>query len=549
MRIKFLPISAFAVLLIFISSCKKDNKKDEPGIGHAEVQFSSIINGQIKTKAINDTWEANDAIGVFMKTGTGLGNVLAANKSYTTTGDGTFTASSTDQTIFYPEDGSAVDFIAYYPYKQDLTGTSYPVNVTDQTVQEAKDLMYANNATGLSKTSSNAQLVFVHQLSKIQITVKNGVGIADLNGLKTTISGLKTTANFDLATGSLSGQGQVADIQAKTSVQNTLTVSEAIVLPTTDETAIKVVFTLGSNKTFTWTLPAGTSFEPGKKYSYEVELEGQGGNSGIAASLNATIANWTDTPSGSYSLDQEPVTSNPPQTSAYMETPLITTDNNRTYIFHNSPDNANVRDYAELYDKRYKMAYWVAYPLHASYIGGSGRTDAWAFDPSLPQNEQVDLTSSFGNGYDRGHQIPSGDRTASVNLNKTTFYFTNMTAQISSMNQGIWENLESQVRTWMTKGDTLYVVTGASIQTTTDATINYLKGSAIPKYYYKALALKKGDVYYTIGFKINNEIIPSPITFNNFRVSVSDLETETGFTFFPKLSEATKTTIDNTVWN
>ncbi|MEN0052045.1 MAG: fimbrillin family protein [Mucilaginibacter sp.] len=548
MRIKSLLISAFALLLIFISACKKDNKRDEPGAPHAEVQFSSVISGQIKTKAVNDTWEANDAIGVFMKTGTGLSNVLAANKSYTTAGDGTFTATSADQTIFYPEDGSSVDFIAYYPYKQSLTNNSYPVNVTDQSLQAATDLMYANNAMGLSKNSSNAQLVFVHQLSKIQITVKNGVGIPDLNGLRTTISGLKTTANFDLATGVLSGQGQTADIQAKTNAQNSITTSEAIVLPTTDETNIKVIFVLGT-KTYTWALPAGTKFEQGKKYSYEVELEGPGGNSGIATSLNATIANWTDTPSGSYSLDQESTGTNPPQTSAYMETPLITTDNNMTYIFHNSPNNASVRDYAMLYDKRYKMAYWVAYPLHASYIGSSGRTDAWAFDPSLPQNQQVDLTSSFGNGYDRGHQIPSGDRTASVALNQTTFYFTNMTAQISSMNQGIWENLESQVRSWMSKGDTLYVVTGASIKTTTDATINYAKGAAIPKYYYKALALKKGDTYYTIGFKIDNAIIPSVITYNNFRINVSDLEKETGFTFFPKLPEATKTTIDNTIWN
>lgn len=548
MRIKSLKIPAFALLLMFVGACKKDNKKDVPGVGQAEVQFSSTISGQIKTKAVNDSWEANDAIGVFMKTGTGLSNVLAANKSYMTTGDGTFKASSTDQTIYYPEDGSKADFIAYYPYKQSLTDGNYPVNVTDQSAQGAIDLMYANNATGLSKTSTNAQLVFVHQLSKIQITVKNGVGVADLNGLRTTISGLKTTANFALATGSLSGQGQVSDIQAKTSVQNGLTVAEAIVLPTTDQTGIKVVFVLNA-KTYTWTLPAGTTFEQGKKYTYEVELQGAGGNSGIAASLNAIITNWTDTPSGSYSLDQETGSSNPPQTSAYMETPLITTDNNMTYIFHNSPDNANVRDYAMLYDKRYKMAYWVAYPLHASYIGGSGRTDAWAFDPSLPQSQQVDLSSSFGNGYDRGHQIPSGDRTASRTLNQTTFYYTNMTAQISSMNQGIWENLESQVRTWMSKGDTLYVVTGAAIKTATDATINYAKGSAIPKYYYKALALKKGDVYYTIGFKINNAIIPSPLTYNSFRISVSDLEKETGFTFFPKLSATVKTTIDNTIWN
>jgi endonuclease G len=482
------------------------------------------------------------------QTGTGLSNTLAANKSYSTAGNGEFRASATDQTIFYPEDGKAVDFVAYYPYKQSLTGNSYPIDVSDQTSQGAIDLLYANNATGLSKNSTNAQLVFAHQLSKIAITVKNGVGVPDLNNLKVNLTGFKTTANFDLATGVISGNGSAATILAKTSVQNSLTIAEAIIMPTTDENGSKVVFTIGS-KSFTWTLPAGTKFEQGKKYSYEIELIGESGNSGVVTSINASIANWIETPSGTYSLVKEVVTTNPPTISGYMETPVITTDDNMSYVFHKSPNNDKVRNYAMLFDKRYKVAYWVAYPLHASYIGGSGRTDAWQFDPSIPQANQVDLSSSFGNGYDRGHQIPSGDRTATKELNQTTFYYSNMTAQVSSMNQGIWNNLESQVRTWMAKGDTMYVVTGAAIKTASDATITYAKGAAIPKYYYKALALKKGDAYYTIGFKINNAVMPAGVTYNNYRINVSDLEKETGFTFFPKLAAAAKTTIDTSIWN
>jgi endonuclease G, mitochondrial len=548
MRIRFLQFSVFAMVLLIVTSCRKDRDQDRANLIGTEVKFTSSISGQIKTKAVNDTWEANDAIGVFMKTGAGLSNVVSANRSYTTTGNGEFKATTVDQTLFYPENGSTVDFIAYYPYKGSLSGNSYPVDVTNQTNQGAIDLMYAQNATGLSKNSSNANLVFDHQLSKIQITVKNGVGVPDLNSLKANFTGLKTTANFDLATGALSGQAQVADIQSKVSTQNGLTVAEAIVVPTTDETGIKVVFLIGL-KSYTWTLPAGTRFERGKKYAYEVELVGEGGNSGIAASLNATITNWVDVPSGAYALNKEEVIINPPTVSGYMETPVITTDNNMLYVFHKWPNRSSVRNYAMLYDKRYKMAYWVAYPLHAMYMSSGNRTDAWQFDPQIPQNEQVDLSSSFGNGYDRGHQLPSADRNISTELNQTTFYYSNMTAQVSSMNQGIWNNLEQQVRSWSAKGDTMYVVTGASIKSASDQTITYIKGSAIPKYYYKALALKKGDVYYTIGFRINNAVISSAVTYNNFRVNVSDLEKETGFTFFPKLNAQVKNTIDNSIWN
>jgi endonuclease G len=547
MKIRKLQVAFAAALLLFVAACRKDRANDVIDVAANEVRFSASINGQLVTKAANNAWDANDAIGVFMKTGTGLSNALASNKSYTTTaGDGEFKPTATDQAIFYPETGT-VDFVAYYPYKQALAGTSYSVNVTDQTNQAAIDLMYAQ-ANGISRSSNAAQLVFAHQLSKLEITVKNGTGVPALTGLSATIVGLKTTAAFDLASGTLSSQAQVANIQAKTGVKNGVTIAEAIVVPTTDETGTKVVFAI-AGKTYTWTLPAGARFDAGKKYTAEVELRGQGGDSGIAATIKTSIVNWTDVPSGSYTLDPTQVVVNPPTVSGYFETPIITTDENSEYVFHSFPGRTGIRNYAMLYDKKLKMAYWVAYPLHSSYLGSSGRTDAWQFDPLLPQNVQPDLSTSYGNGYDRGHQIPSADRTATAALNQTTFYYSNMTAQVSSMNQGIWANLENQVRTWSTQGDTLYVVTGAAAQSTTDKTITYSnKGSAIPKYYYKALALKKGNDYYTIGFKIANAIIPTTTTYNNYRMTVSDLEKETGFTFFPKLTATVKGTIDNTVF-
>lgn len=549
MNIRQLQFASITALLIFATSCRKD-KASDPAVAvdkGTSVSFSASIDGQIKTKAVDNNWETSDAIGIFMKTGSGLTNVLSANKSYSTTGDGEFKPSTVEQTLFYPENGSTVDFIAYYPYSQQLTGNSYAVNVENQSNQAAIDLMYADNATGLSKSSTNATLNFVHQLSKVEITVKNGTGVSALNSLITSFSGVKSKADFNLATGTINVENQTTTVLAKTGLKNLAVVSEAILVPTTDESAMKVIFAIGT-KTFTWTMPAGTKFQKGKKYTYEIELKSEGtGNIGVAAALKASIVNWNTVPSGDYSLDQETAI-NLPMTYGYMETPTVKTDENVVYVAHGFPGRAGVRNYAMLYDKRYKMAYWVAYPLHASYIGSSGRSDAWAFDPSIAQSAQVNLSSSFGNGYDRGHQIPSGDRTATRDLNATTFYYSNMSAQVSSMNQGIWNNLEQQVRTWTAQSDTLYVVTGAGITTPTDQTITYAKGSAIPKYYYKALAMKKGSTYYTIGFRIKNEIIPAAMNYNSYRVSVNELEKETGYTFFPKLSGTIKETIDNTIW-
>lgn len=127
-----------------------------------------------------------------------------------------------------------------------------------------------------------------------------------------------------------------------------------------------------------------------------------------------------------------------------------------------------------------------------------------------------------------------------------------MTAQNSSLNQGMWASLEEKVRTWTAQCDTLYVVTGAMITTKTDMTIEYVKDNsqkniAKPKYFYKALAKRFGNTYYTLAFKMNN-VKPSDTNYNNYRLSVSDLEKETGFKFFPGINEANKNQIVESQW-
>lgn len=127
-----------------------------------------------------------------------------------------------------------------------------------------------------------------------------------------------------------------------------------------------------------------------------------------------------------------------------------------------------------------------------------------------------------------------------------------MTAQHSRLNQTIWANLEAQIRTWTQRCDTMYVVTGAMITTHTNKQIEYVTDNngahvARPKYYFKALAQKRGSEYYTIAYKMNNELPSSG--YDSYRLTVKELEEETGFTFFPAVSKQAKETIETSKWN
>lgn len=237
----------------------------------------------------------------------------------------------------------------------------------------------------------------------------------------------------------------------------------------------------------------------------------------------------------------------------WMELPAKSSLANTILVGHNLPDNDRIRNYSMLYDTINRIAYWVAYPMHSSYLGSASRTDDWQYDPSIKKQSQPQLLKGFGvSGIDRGHQLPSADRTVNSAANKTTFYFSNMTAQNSTLNQGIWADLEARVRVWTKQCDTLYVVSGAMIKSANNSVIEYVKDNgglsvAKPQYYYKALAKKMGNTYYTIAYKMDNKA-PSSSTYNTYKLTISQLEKETGFTFFPKLSSNDKSKIVEDQW-
>ncbi|ERJ57203.1 fimbrillin family protein [Sphingobacterium paucimobilis] len=292
-------LGAALALIVLGNSCKNDDYRNVGPENDGKVSFTSSIGNGISTRVSGNNWDANDAIGVFMKQGAGLASPLATNKKYTTSGNGNFTGQGAE-IINYPETG-AVDFIAYYPYSATLSGTNLPIDVTTQTNPAAIDVLYANNATGLTKASPTANLSFSHKLAKIELTVKGGTGVPNVNGLQVVYNGINTTATMDLATGTVTGAANAKNVTAKATAGTGSQLVEAIVIPGS-YAAKEVIFTLASG-TFKWAIPANTSFEAGKKYTYDIQLStGSTGNE-VAVTGAGTITDWTTVPGGSFNVD------------------------------------------------------------------------------------------------------------------------------------------------------------------------------------------------------------------------------------------------------
>ena len=90
------------------------------------------------------------------------------------------------------------------------------------------------------------------------------------------------------------------------------------------------------------------------------------------------------------------------------------------------------------------------------------RQDDFRADPGLPrQFYQVSPQSYAGSGFDKGHNCPSGDRTASLDDNSATFLMSNMVPQAPQNNQQTWAHLEEYTRAQVEKGEEAYVVMGS----------------------------------------------------------------------------------------
>ncbi|HHW80568.1 MAG TPA: hypothetical protein GX746_02570 [Bacteroidales bacterium] len=510
------------IVLIALSACNKEDDQLH-NLQGVPVSFKTSVFEGVKTRVVGVNWESGDKIGVFaiengrtLKEETIIENY--DNLSFSTTGNGVFTHN--DQAIYYPEDGSTIDFISYYPYQSSLNAYNYKIDITEQV-----DLMYSNNLKNSDKNNAENNLDFHRVLSKVVLNIEPTES-GSLEGLTVEVNGVKTEAAFSLATGELTieteSTGKLLFTPLGSDVNKSVTF---LLLPTTEENSVEVVFKLGDKVTYKWTIPHALQGE--SLYSYNINLNG-------------------------ISSEVLPATS-------YMELPYYTKGGsapNSLKALHmvgstswlNGYSGSNtMRNYTIMFDTENSVPYWIAYPMHSIFMRSGNRTNDWDFDPIIPKKYQPNIVNSgwTNKKYNRGHMLASADRSATRDLNRTTFYATNMAVQDVKMNSGVWNDLEQDLRSWVedSRYDTIYVVTGVilppkgQIEYTTDVDG---KEVAIPKYMYKALLKqeKSSKKWHSIAFNMKN--ITSGTSYDKNVVSVAELEDLTGFTFFPNLGDATE---------
>ena len=247
---------------------------------------------------------------------------------------------------------------------------------------------------------------------------------------------------------------------------------------------------------------------------------------------------------------------------------IYDTNSSRQRIVTHTFDNGGKdhRNYTFLYDYDKRCPIWLAYHLNNGFCSTNGdRGNAWAYDPAIPVACQPNLSSSYntdGKPYNRGHMLASNSRVGISNANAQTFYYTNMTPQLSATfntSAGVWNKLEAAEAAFTPSAssrDTLYVVTGCLFDSQISYTTCVKDGMdcAVPDYFYKCFMLcsfdSNGNITNAkgIGYLFPHEAPTGSYT--GYIKSIDDIEDLAGFDFFcnvpenlQKSAEANKTTL------
>lgn len=565
-----LLLAITAVLIFSCCSCDDKNGDKELPKEYTVLEIQSRINS---LRATETSWERGDQIGLYaIVSGKGLSSTSifqkASNLPYTTPdGDGHFLPAEGGEIRLMPEE--RIDLISYYPYQPVGADHKLRINVRDQSDLSKLDLLYSDNARGLNNLRPKAVLQFNHALSQLQISIM-GDGATDLNALQISVGDVKVEGVFDLTTGQLSNLGATT---SKITMHKAKSVAkgathQAILLPGQELKGLTYTFEV-AGKSYTYTEMESKQLQAGVRVRRNFKLTGTGVEL-IDATIEIIGEGEGDTqpqPDPEQpGEDPEPEPPTPPaegygNQAFYMEQVMIQNGYMEDRIIHqlDSPDSnfaggttpgGKRRNYTIYFSKNSHQPYMVAYPLYKDCLGDSGRTDKWDFDPVIDKKYQMQLYRSYqprSYNMSRGHMLASNQRTASRELNFTTFYFTNMVPQEQSQNSGIWQQLESRENAFArnaNKSDTLYVVCGPTLAPNADMVHDdNNKKCPIPTHTWKVLLKKKKGQWISIGAKMPNVRPVSGSKWYDYTCTVADLEKELGVKFFPFLPENEATAI------
>lgn len=279
---------------LMLAGCSNEIDEQVMDSKRVPLQINGDIN-MLMTRAADDHWDANDAIGVYMVSADNsiVGGVSNYRYVVIDKDNGNFSPDGETNTAYFPESDDVVNVVAYYP-QGNVVENKLSLDLANQDEQPRIDLMSAK-AEGASKNNPTINLGFKHRLTKLFFVIEGDV---NTDGIKATIGNQYTKIQYDILNDNLliADESKQENIVMKYWNLDNYRFTEAIVLPNEENNSAvdrELTFQL-NEKIFKATISSSTKFEAGKKYTYKVKFETTPSGNLNVSITGVSIKNWDD---------------------------------------------------------------------------------------------------------------------------------------------------------------------------------------------------------------------------------------------------------------
>lgn len=185
------------------------------------------------------------------------------------------------------------------------------------------------------------------------------------------------------------------------------------------------------------------------------------------------------------------------------------------------------------YVEEYELPEWVSYELSVDMMNApkAKRDQDFNPDPAI-RSGSGHYRDYKGSGYRRGHLVPSADMAWHKESMDATFLLSNVAPMREEFNDGIWLELEHNVRDWSRKYKSVSVVTGPLfLDASTTIGDNEI---LVPKYFYKAIFTTQDSTPMAIAFLFDQQQNGYG-RLEEYMISVDSLEKISGIELFEGL--------------